>query len=135
MLTGKELGAAIEAAIKLKRVRKTDLAREFGVKPPSISDWCKRGTISKDKLMHLFEYFTDVVGPEHWGITKQNVINQQIASYNVKPIPKKQNKQPEEIYEVIRLMNETDATGRAMALGAVKVALSGYKPTKANLAS
>lgn len=69
MLTGKELGLAIEEAIRLKGVARTDVAAHFGVKPPSVQDWLKRGTISKEKLPGLWSYFSDVVGPEHWGLT------------------------------------------------------------------
>jgi hypothetical protein len=67
MLTGKELGLAIKSAIELKRVSKSHLAKDFDVKPPAVDDWIKRGTISKDKLQKLWVYFSDVVGPEHWG--------------------------------------------------------------------
>lgn len=69
MLTGKELGAAIKAAIEKKEVRQTEVAKHFGVKPPSIQDWIKKGTIGKDKLPELWAYFSDVVGPEHWGLS------------------------------------------------------------------
>jgi len=68
MLTGKELGEAIAAAIKMKGVSQRALAAHFGVKPPSVQDWIKRGTIGKDKLPGLWDYFSDVVGPDHWGL-------------------------------------------------------------------
>lgn len=68
MLTGKELGAAIEAAIKLKGVPKTEVAEHFKVKPPSVQDWVRRGTIGKEKLPQLWAYFSGVVGPAHWGL-------------------------------------------------------------------
>lgn len=72
MLTGKELGAAIAFAIKLKMkstgISKKDIADHFGIKPPSIYDWIKKGSISKDKLPELWRFFSDVVGPEHWGL-------------------------------------------------------------------
>lgn len=68
MLTGETLGAAIKAAINLKGVSKVEVAQHFGVKPPSVQDWINRGTISKEKLPDLWEYFSDVVGPEHWGL-------------------------------------------------------------------
>ncbi len=70
MLTGKELGNAIREAIKLKGVKSVEVAKHFGVTPPSIQDWMNRGVISKDKLEKLWAYFSDVVGPEHWGLTK-----------------------------------------------------------------
>lgn len=69
MLTGVELGAAIDSAIKRKGVKKVDVAAHFGVKPPSVQDWIKRGTIEKAKLPELWSYFSDVVGPRHWGLT------------------------------------------------------------------
>ena len=73
MLNGKELGKAIKEAIDLKIASgavksKAEIARHFGIKPPSIHDWIKRGVIAKDKLPELFAYFSDVVGPDHWGI-------------------------------------------------------------------
>ncbi|EDQ2392365.1 hypothetical protein S518_002680 [Salmonella enterica subsp. enterica] len=73
MLSGKELGLAIEQAIN-KKIQsgaiksKAQVARHFGIKPPSIHDWIKKGSISKDKLPELWGYFSDVVGPEHWGL-------------------------------------------------------------------
>ncbi|MFC0257551.1 LexA family transcriptional repressor [Achromobacter marplatensis] len=73
MLNGKDLGAAIKTAIELKlasggAVSQAAIARHFNVKPPSIHDWIKKGSISKDKLPELWRYFSDVVGPEHWGL-------------------------------------------------------------------
>ena len=68
MLTGEKLGGAIEAAIKLKGVTKKEVAAHFGVQPPSIQDWVKRGTIGKEKLPKLWSYFSDVVPATHWGL-------------------------------------------------------------------
>ncbi|USW94202.1 S24 family peptidase [Pseudomonas proteolytica] len=68
MLTGPELGAAIEAARIAKGVSKKELADDFSVKPPSIQGWVKNGRIDKSKLMDVIAYFSDVVGPEHWGL-------------------------------------------------------------------
>ena len=75
MLKGKELGKAIELAIKAKldagyARSKAEIAREFDMKPPSLTDWVKKGSISKDKLPKLWKYFSDVVGPDHWGLEK-----------------------------------------------------------------
>jgi hypothetical protein len=74
MLKGKELGKAIETAINLKLASgavtsKKQIAEHFDVKPPSVHDWIKKGSISKDKLPKLWDYFSDVVKPEHWGLT------------------------------------------------------------------
>ncbi|MDA5499960.1 hypothetical protein [Yersinia aleksiciae] len=73
MLSGKELGQAIELAINKKISSgaiktKAEVARHFKIKPPSIHDWIKKGSISKDKLPELWNYFSDVAGPEHWGL-------------------------------------------------------------------
>ncbi len=73
MLNGKDLGRAIGQAIDRKLISgsaksKTEIARHFGVKLPSIYDWVKKGSISKDKLPELWSYFSDVAGPEHWGL-------------------------------------------------------------------
>jgi hypothetical protein len=78
MLTGPELGAALRAAISKKaalyesqghgRLTKKNVAEAFGVKPPSLQDWMNFGRIGKQHLNTLVEYFSDVVGPEHWGI-------------------------------------------------------------------
>lgn len=70
MLTGKELGAAIETARKKKGVTKAALARAFKVSGPSVQDWVNRGTIDKGKLEAIWHYFSEVVGPEHWGLTE-----------------------------------------------------------------
>lgn len=67
MLTGKELGRAIESARVKKGVSKAELARAFGVKPPSVQGWVNHGRISKDKLSQLMDYFADTVPAGHWG--------------------------------------------------------------------
>lgn len=68
MLTGTDLGDAIERARKLKGVKKSEMARHFAVKPPSVNGWVKTGRIDKHKLSMLFVYFADVAPPSHWGL-------------------------------------------------------------------
>ncbi len=75
MLTGKELGDALADAIKKKGVSKAEVARHFGVTPPSVQDWIKFGRISKIHIQPLLTYFSDVVGPEHWGFPPQGIID------------------------------------------------------------
>lgn len=75
MLKGQEFGAAIDAAIKLKLksgavASKAAIARHFGMQPPSLVDWVKKGSVSKEKLPALWAYFADVVGPDHWGLSR-----------------------------------------------------------------
>lgn len=92
MLKGKELGAAIEEAIRLKIESgacssKADIARHFDIKPPSIYDWINKGSISKDKLPGLWRYFSDVVGPEHWGLDSKDLYYSDVKPIeNVTPI-------------------------------------------------
>lgn len=69
MLTGVELGAAIEAARVTKGVSKADMARQFNVKPPSVNGWIETGRINKAKLVDLIAYFSPVVGYQHWGLS------------------------------------------------------------------
>jgi hypothetical protein len=74
MLTGKELGQAISVAIERKLAKgaaksKAEIARHFGVQPPSIHDWIKKGSIDKAKLPELWRYFSDVVPRDHWGLS------------------------------------------------------------------
>lgn len=68
MLTGKELGSAIDKAIKLKGVKKSEVAKEFGIKPPSVTSWIQTGRVAKEHLGKLIEYFSDVVQPSHFGM-------------------------------------------------------------------
>ena len=82
MLTGEELGRAIDEAIKLKGVTKVKVAEHFGIKPPSVNSWIKTGRISKEHIEKLVEYFSDVVSPEHFGL--ENLYNKAIDN-NVEP--------------------------------------------------
>lgn len=68
MLTGKELGDALARAMATKQVNQPAVAKEFGVQQPSVSEWIRFGRIAKKHIPHLVEYFSDVVGPEHWGL-------------------------------------------------------------------
>lgn len=68
MLTGPALGQAIEKAIKKKGVTKAAVARHFGITPPSVQDWIKFGRVGKHHIAGLVDYFSDVVGNEHWGL-------------------------------------------------------------------
>lgn len=84
MLSGKDLGRAIEQAINKKIASgavksKAEVARHFKVQPPSIYDWIKKGSISKDKLPELWRFFSDVVGPEHWGLNEYPIPTSSIS--------------------------------------------------------
>lgn len=83
MLTGKKLGAAIAEAIKLKGISKKAVADHFGIRPPSIQDWVNRGTIDKEKLPELWNFFSDVVGPHHWGLPQR--VEEHPLKYGIGP--------------------------------------------------
>lgn len=68
MHTGKELGDALREAMRLKNVKQKQLALEFGVAQPSVSEWLSLGRISKSHIPKLLYYFKDQVGPDHWGL-------------------------------------------------------------------
>jgi transcriptional regulator with XRE-family HTH domain len=68
MLNGSELGDAIRLAMEMKGVKQRDVAEEFGISQPSVSEWLKFGRVDKRHINHLVAYFADVVSPEHWGL-------------------------------------------------------------------
>lgn len=68
MLTGPELGAAIERAIIMKGVTKKAFADAMGVKPASVQDWIKYGRVAKSRIESIVEYFRDVADLEYWGL-------------------------------------------------------------------
>ncbi len=86
MLTGKQLGEAIKTALALKgRGAQKALADALGMKPPSINDMKNFGRIDKKHLPALWKFFSDVVGPEHWGI-QQYPWHEDLKN-KAKPIP------------------------------------------------
>ncbi|MFV3332202.1 S24 family peptidase [Pseudomonas sp. NY15437] len=78
MLTGLDLGQAIEAARVKKGITKKALAEVFRVAAPSVQGWVTTGRIDKSKLIDVIRFFSDVVGPEHWGLDDGDLI---FASY------------------------------------------------------
>uniref|UniRef100_UPI003744AFDE S24 family peptidase n=1 Tax=Metapseudomonas otitidis TaxID=319939 RepID=UPI003744AFDE len=48
------------------------MASAFGVAPPSVQGWVNTGRIDKSKLIQVIRYFSDVVGPEHWGLSRDD---------------------------------------------------------------
>ncbi|ECJ2932171.1 hypothetical protein FN906_11820 [Salmonella enterica subsp. enterica] len=104
MLSGKELGLAIAQAIDKKLAlgtarTKAEIARHFEIKPPSIHDWIKKGSISKDKLPELWKYFSDVVGPEHWGL--EYFPNQEAIKHPAPP-----NEESGKVYNAYQVVTE-----------------------------
>ncbi len=68
MFTGPRLGAALREAMRLKGVTQQSVAQAFDIKQPSVADWLKHGRVSKKHIPKLVAYFSDAVGPQHWGL-------------------------------------------------------------------
>ena len=51
------LGHRLAIAMAEKEVDKVTVAKEFGVKPPSVYDWLEHGRIAKHHIPHLLAYF------------------------------------------------------------------------------
>jgi len=73
MKQGEELGKAIAEAIELKLdginyCSKASIARELGIQPPSLHSWLGTGRVSKERLLKLLHFFSDVTPPQHWGL-------------------------------------------------------------------
>lgn len=126
MLKGKEFGAAIGVAIDrmLKNGHaktKASIARHFGMKPPSLSDWVNKGSVAKDKLPELWRYFSKVAGPEHWGMElgewpaelskSGDDSTQRDAGVSKKRPP---TKREQRINEIVALLQKTDIEGLAV---------------------
>ena len=105
MLSGPELGKAVAEAIRLKGLPKTAVAKHFGIQGPSIYDWIKHGRVGKQHLTALFDYFSDVVGPEHWGLLPDDGL-----------VSQAQRLEPGIILRAIQLMREAtrQVEGRAI---------------------
>lgn len=113
------------------------LAKGLGVSWQTVQQWEKPGgTAPKrtrlEKVAALLNTTTMylITGQDDSGQYRAggNVvkIEQQVAGY----------RHPDKtIAEVVALLEKTDDKGRAMALGAIRAALSGYSPAKANPAS
>lgn len=143
MLKGKDFGAAIGEAIKLKLERgsvasKAEIARHFGMKPPSLSDWVKKGSVAKDKLPELWRYFADVVGADHWNLSPEEWPAGLTSSSNT-PSPLKVAEKPAAydlsspaITEAVKIMEAMPADWQRQALGAVKIIFSQYTDQQQN---
>lgn len=126
MLTGTQLGDAIRAAVDKKvalGVTKRAIAEHFQIKPPSLQDWMKRGTVRKDRLGDLFEYFADVVGPAHWGMAA--FPQRQVSLYALSQAgsvrePSGATYDDSRIGEIVTLLASVSDAGLDAALAAVK---------------
>ena len=85
MLSGKDLARALVVAMEKKPVGTNELARHFGIKSSSVSEWRKTGKISKEKIAPLIDFFSDVAGPEHWGLS--NLTSSGVAIGNQSDAP------------------------------------------------
>lgn len=83
MLYGDELARALTEAILKKGVTDSEVARAFGVKPPSVFEWKRHGRIHKRHIPKLLSYFQDVVVPEHWGLDSQPEVKAGYVSFDL----------------------------------------------------
>lgn len=132
MLKGKDFGEAIGKAIDLKlrkgfAASKAEIARHFGMKPPSLSDWVKKGSVAKDKLPELWRYFSDVVGPAHWDLTPDEwPAGLTDAMHQTGPLMASEKSpvyrvESHAISEAIRIMEQLPIDWQRQALGAIKI--------------
>lgn len=111
MLTGEDLGGAIRSAIKLKGVSVEAVARHFGVKGPSVHGWMRTGRVGKQRIEGLVAYFSDVVGPEHWGFSEE------AAPYLASRRSPEQGEQTEVVKALCELLGKLSREERAAAGG------------------
>lgn len=113
------------------------LAKGLGVSWQTVQQWEKPGgTAPKrtrlEKVAALLNTTTTYL------ITGQDDSKQYQAGGNVVKIEQQVSgyRHPDKtIAEVVALLEQTDDKGRTMALGAIRAALNGYAPAKANPAS
>lgn len=120
MLEGPALGHALREAMTRKRVTQQQVADVFGVKQPSVADWLKHGRVAKRHINRMLEFFSDVVGPEHWGLPtgeashiQPAVVSEQPANYGPELTPLEH-----ELLAALRQLPESEqreAANRVMA--------------------
>lgn len=73
MYEKEQLAEALREAMRLKGdMSQQALADEFGVRQSSVSEWRRYGRVAKRHIDHLISYFSDVVPPEHWGLSSSS---------------------------------------------------------------
>lgn len=119
MLTGKELGAAIESALEKNGKTKADAARYFNVKAPSVSGWIKTGRISKANFDKLRVWLSQTP-PSHWGAESPPLssASEESAAQQIGYLL------PEEIFELLKLYANCDAHGRTYVLSTARAQAS-----------
>ncbi len=122
MLTGNQLGAAIEQARIKKGVTKVALAAAMGVKPASVQDWVKYGRLAKERINDLVEYFSDVVGPDHWGLDFSAATSGMMQSASHEALD---SALPDDAaVEIVKFVKKMTPRERIQLLGAAKMILS-----------
>lgn len=130
MLSGKPLGLAIKEAMRLKGVTQKAVADKFGIKQPSVSSWTRTGRVDKEHLDDLFDYFSDVVGPTHWGIRSRALNYKEVIDVAARIVEDERSTdgQPAQMSpEALSIAKRLDRLGgdaRAMALEMIEVMLS-----------
>lgn len=136
MFTGKDLGAAIKSAMKKKGVTQTAVANEFGIKQPSVSEWTRFGRVDKQHIVHLVEFFGDVVGPAHWGLpdtwgigTAQQSVAPPTDRVSAQPLSAAQPDFSEQLMLMLSVFSQLNTFGRERVIDFAQRQLSGNSTT------
>ncbi|EPK5024693.1 TPA: LexA family transcriptional regulator [Pseudomonas aeruginosa] len=131
MLTGPQLGAAIEAARLAKKMSKKALAEQFGVKPPSVQGWINTGRIDKAKLIELISFFSGVVGAEHWGLSEKEA---KLISPSSPPTQHPGSSAAEKVMEMLQRHGKgLSGEAKEKIAQAVAESLDGHQSTTSNV--
>lgn len=133
MLTGKELGKAIRKALEAKGISPSQAAARYSITKASVSGWFGTGRIKKETLFDLMGLCSDVLGPEHWGMTCWPELSNQSTT---------KASEPKSVY-VVSKTSQADSLpewalqmARAIAeiprdqLGPIEMYIEGYRAAK-----
>lgn len=66
MLTGRALGQALEAALRVAKISRSELISHFNVSHTTVSVWVNTGKIPDAKAAKLKDFFEGLVPDDHW---------------------------------------------------------------------
>jgi len=81
-----QLGQKLKSAIKDKGVTQREVAKHFGVRPPSVNGWIANGRIDKKHIPKLVTYFEK---PYAWWLDNGAVNAEQVSSHTPAAVEKK----------------------------------------------
>lgn len=54
--------------LEIAKITQAEIGKALGMSQPSVSELLKFGRLAKEKVPVLLDYFSDVVGPDHFGL-------------------------------------------------------------------